>query len=954
MRSTTLRNTNRHSTAHGNSRRAPAPAPWALALATAWAAVNVGCRSGQPPTAPGRVAGNESSADTAPHRLSSDVTPRSSHIFLKLDPAQTGFEGRVRIAIEVSNPTQTVRLHGRGLSVTEAIARQGNTSLEATVSAAQGADPRSEPDVLELRFESPLSGKVELQLAFEGTYRPDLRGLYRVQSGGEYYVFSQFEPMDARSAFPCFDEPSAKIPFDVEVAVPRGQRAFSNMPMTTEREEGDWVVHSFAHSPPLPTYLLAFAAGPLEVLESEDVPDVAPPTGVPVADVPVRLIAPKGRSARGKLAIEFAREHLAVLEEYFGVPHPYPKLDLVAVPEFSAGAMENAGLVTFREELLLVDENSPLDSQRRLAEVVAHELAHLWFGDLVTMTWWDDLWLNEGFATWMEFKVVDAWRPEMESGSGFLGWLGFAMREDSTRFARSIRQAVRTQTDAFRAFSGVTYAKGATVLSMSEQWVGKAVFQERIRSYLQGYAWKNATSQQLFEQLGSAEQPVGEVMDSFISKTGVPTIRFAGHCQGQALLLSLEQSPHVPMGSVPADENAQWQLPVCVRLPDETSAMAANSHCTRMEGGQATLRVPTKACPQSYVPNANQAGYYRSELSPEALASLAQVSPSQLTAREQVGAVMDAQAMLESGRLAMPGYLQFVADMARDKRPRAFWDAVLDHLTLVDGALVKPQTRAAFSAFVGRLLAPELARLGSRPRPPEPPADALLRGRLLNAAGLLARDPATLAEATALARQWLQDPSQVDGESAHTALAVAASLNDSALTGSLWHVAQTTEVAEHRTLALQALASLTDARLIRSLLDPIALRGPSPHERTHLLLPLLRSPRSKPIAYAWFVEHFDKLVDAIPLFRLRGFATAAMTDCSLPAHEQAAGFFRPRLEALEGMDGAIEESLEYTQRCQAYKQHHQATLARFLDRAGSARHAAPAASPARMARRSRE
>lgn len=927
MRGTRLRNTALRSTEHRMLQHGCGRAPRALAAAAACAALLAGCRSGKQPTSPGQAgetASRSASASAAPHRLSSTVTPRSSHVFLKLDPAQPTFEGRVRIAVEVSAPTQTVRLHGRGLSVTQAVARRGSSELTAAVNVAQGADPRSEPDLLELRFESSLSGRVELELAFEGRYRSDLRGLYRVESGGEFYVFSQFEPMDARSAFPCFDEPSAKIPFDVEVAVPRGQRAFSNMPLATQREEGNWLVHSFAHSPPLPTYLVAFAAGPLEVLESEAVPDVAPPTGVATADVPVRLIAPKGRSARGKLAVEFAREHLAVLEAYFGVPHPYPKLDLVAVPEFSAGAMENAGLVTFREELLLVGENSPLDSQRRLAEVVAHELSHLWFGDLVTMTWWDDLWLNEGFATWMEFKVVDAWRPEMESGSGFLGWLSFALREDSTRFARAVRQEVRTQTDAFRAFSGVTYAKGATVLGMNEQWLGQGVFQERIRSYLQRYGWKNATSQQLFEQLSSAEHPVGKVMDSFISKTGVPTVQFSGHCEEGALVLSLEQSPHVPMGSEAADSEARWRLPVCVRLPGATPA--ASSHCTLMEETKATLRVPAAACPQAYVPNPKQAGYYRSELAPEALAALGRTPSSDLTAREQVGAVMDAQAMLESGRLAMPRYLDFIVQMAGERRPRAFWDIVLSHLALLDATLIEPDTREAFAAFVSRLMTPELKRLGARPRPSEPAADTLLRGRLINAAGLLARDSATLTRSKALAEQWLENPSQVDGESAHAALEVAASQNDSALTDALWRTSRTTEVAEHRTAALRALAALTDPRLIRGLLDPMTARGPSPHERTHLLLPLLRNPRSKPAVYAWFVEHFDKLVEEIPLFRLRGLATAAMTDCSLEAHTQAAGFFRPRLETLEGMDGAIEESLEYTQRCQAYKLHHQASL----------------------------
>ncbi|MDP9150468.1 MAG: M1 family metallopeptidase, partial [Myxococcota bacterium] len=481
------------------------------------AAASYATSVGAPPSAP--------PAPRDDGRLPNTATPRRYALSLEIDPSRTRFSGSVEIEVDLPQPTWNVVLHGRDVRVSRAIARVGQTDVAATVTSRL-AHGSVVPEELVLRFAAPLpTGPAVLALTYDAPFAPDLAGLYRVEQEGRPYAYSQFEVTDARRAFPCFDEPGFKTPYDVTIAAPRGQMVLSNTPESAREDgPGDMVSHHFRASPPLPTYLVAFAVGDFDVAEGQKEP------------FPIRVITTKGGGGVGNtaLALEAAAALVARLADYFGTPYPYEKLDLVAVPDFAAGAMENPGLVTFRDVLLLLDARHATTASRRAqAEVIAHELAHQWFGDLVTLEWWDDLWLNEGFATWAESKIVDAWRPRFGATFGQIAGIQRVMDVDALQSARAVREPVRSTSEAEEAFDGITYEKGAAILRMLESWLGQDTFRRGVQRYVHEHAWKNARAEDLFQALDYVStQSVGRMASGFLDRPGVPDVAVSWTCGG--------------------------------------------------------------------------------------------------------------------------------------------------------------------------------------------------------------------------------------------------------------------------------------------------------------------------------------------------------------------------------------------------------------------------------------
>ena len=368
-------------------------------------------------------------------------------------------------------------------------------------------------DRLHLTASLPMPiGPASLSLSFRGKLQRGLRGLYKVVDHGRAYAFTQFEPADARRAFPCFDEPACKAIFEISVTAPAGLAVHSNgAPLRVDEVPDGRREHHFAPTPLLSTYLVAVAVGEFGQVHAE--------ARTKSGNVPVRVLATPGKERLGELALEMATAFLPLFEEYFDIPYPYGKLDLMAAPDFEAGAMENAGLILFRESLLLLDrETASLDAQRQVALTVAHEMAHQWFGNLVTMEWWDDLWLNEAFATWMEFVVVDRWRPGWQLWTDFERMKAAPLHLDSLQSTRPIQAAVRSPEQANEMFDGITYNKGASVLRMFEVFLGEDSFRDGVRQYLKTYAGKNARAEALWAALKAASgQPVDRLAESWFT-----------------------------------------------------------------------------------------------------------------------------------------------------------------------------------------------------------------------------------------------------------------------------------------------------------------------------------------------------------------------------------------------------------------------------------------------------
>ncbi|MGO9260354.1 MAG: M1 family metallopeptidase [Bryobacteraceae bacterium] len=485
-----------------------------------------------------------------------NVAPERYRAELTLDPDKTGFSGDIRIQVKVGQPAQTIWLNANRIAVQQASVTAGGKTL--TAKALAGGD-----DFLGLQLPSAIpAGAAEIAIRYTGEVRHgDTSGVFHAEDGGVSYILTQFEATDARDAFPCFDEPSYKVPWQLTLRIPPQDEAVSNTPAASETSESGMRKIAFAETRPLPSYLIAFAVGPFEFVDAGFAGQ---------KHVPVRIVTPKGRAGQAKYAAEVTATILTRLEDYFGIPFPYDKSDQVAVPvTIGFGAMENAGMVTYGQNILLANpETDSIGRQREYASVAAHELSHQWFGDLVTTNWWNDIWLNEAFATWMEQKLIAEWKPEWNTRVDDVESKLGAARQDSLVTARKIRQAIETKGDISNAFDGITYDKGAAVIGMFENWMGPEAFRKGVRSYLQQYAFRTTTAGEFLDALSSSsKKDITQPFSTFLNQAGVPMVKVSLDCT-KAPVLHLEQSRYLPTGSK-GSTNQVWSVPICVRYGAE-------------------------------------------------------------------------------------------------------------------------------------------------------------------------------------------------------------------------------------------------------------------------------------------------------------------------------------------------------------------------------------------------
>jgi cytosol alanyl aminopeptidase len=673
--------------------------------------------------------------------LPRDVRPVRETLALTIDPAVDRFAGTAELTLELTRPTERVWLHGRGLTV-EA------TTVTPTGGAAVAArwDEVDPTGVVRVTLPRVMSGPVTLRVSFTAAFDPQLVGVYRVKTPMGPAVFSKFEAIYARRAFPCFDEPAFKVPFDVTLVVARDQMVIGNMPIVEEVALGPATKRvRFATTPPLPSYLVAFAVGPFERRATEVAPGPLRATPLPLGGVAIR-----GRVEHTAYALAEARVLVAELERYFGVAFPFPKLDLIAVPDFQSGAMENAGAITFRDSRLLVDAARPSIAQRiAVTGVVAHEIAHQWFGDLVTMPWWDDLWLNEGFATFLTTRTLRAVRPELEAELAAAADTDQVMNVDGLASARRIRQAIETTHDITNAFDGITYDKGAAVLAMLEHHIGDAAFRRGVHAFLVAHAGGAVTTGALIAALASAAgRPLGPLVASFLDQPGVPVVTAAPRCVAGRGSVELAQARWRSAGA-PAQAEALWTIPVCVRAGIAGRVVQA---CTVLDAPTGALALP--GCADWIMANADAAGYYRSILAAADLARLRDRGARQLAVVERLTLAHDLVAAFRSAALPGSEVLRALEPLARDPHG-AVAAAPLELWQFVDMYVVDAARRATLRARLGALYAPLAAQLGWRPATGEPPWRRLLRTRLIGWFALQLEAPAALAEAARRGRRLL-------------------------------------------------------------------------------------------------------------------------------------------------------------------------------------------------------
>ena len=712
-------------------------------------------------------------------RLPLDVKPIRYAVHLAPDLKAGTFEGRMELEVQLEKPRREIHLHAIGLEISRARARG------AAKAAARG-EAESETLTLELEQELP-PGRHILDIAWRGKFTPGLRGLYRA---GPVAV-TQFEAADARRVFPCFDEPAFKARWAIQlVGLPEGVTALSNGAVVKDEKEPDGGrTVQFAETPPLSSYLIALCIG-----------DLASSPSTKVRSYEVRTWAVPQKKDLTAFAQDVACSVLPLLEDYFAQPYAYGKVDQVGVPDFEAGAMENAGCITYREVALLLDpKTAPLNVQKRVAEVITHELSHQWFGNLVTMVWWDDLWLNEAFATWMAYKIVDQWRPQWRVWMDFEAGKGAALQLDALKSSHPIRAEIHNAEEASESFDAITYEKGGAILRMIEGYLGEEKFREGIRLYMRRHREANATADDLWGALAEASgQPILELANGWIRQTGYPLVTLAQ--QEGKIRIAQKRFFSDPQAT---PEPTQWLVPLVLKVDGRERRVLLQSREETLDPG---------GKPGWVLGNAGARGFYRTAYDPELLRRLVAALP-ELRPEERMALVSDQWALVRANAVKLDGFLHLLAGL-RNEEDHTVLDEVVGRLGYLEHRGVSDADRPAFQAWVRGLFAGPGADLGWNPAPAEDDERRLRRAALLRALVLVARDPSEIARATERFREHLQHPLALDPNLLDIVVAAAAREADEKRFEELRERARTELDPAAKRRYLHALAMVEDPRLV--------------------------------------------------------------------------------------------------------------------------------------------
>ncbi|HEX4823814.1 MAG TPA: M1 family metallopeptidase [Candidatus Polarisedimenticolaceae bacterium] len=774
-------------------------------------------------------------ADEQVGRLGKDVVPKAQSIVLDLDPRQEGYTGTVEIKLDVKKPVTSFRMHARQIDL-DTIALDESPWTSAV----------KDDGMIELQGKAPLApGAHLLRIAFHNKFDTAAKGLYRLKSAGEWYAFTQFEAVDARQAFPCFDEPSFKIPYSITITAPSDQISLANTPEAKTSEANGKRTTVFATTRPLPSYLVALAVGPFETVP------------IPGTSIPTRVICPKGSKALTAEAVTMTPPVLKELEKYFGRKYPYEKLDLIAVPEYWYGAMENPGLITFVDSSLLLDSKTANANEReRLAVFLAHEIAHMWFGDLVTMAWWDDLWLNESFATWMEQKIVIQLYPEYDASIEQVNSKQGVMVTDTLVSTRAMRQPVQSVDSLLQSADFLAYSKGAAVLDMVESWIGADTFRTGVIAYLTAHADANATADDLWSALGAAaKKDVKGTLSSFLDQPGVPIVT----AEIQGLSVKLTQTRFLSAGAK-APKPQLWSIPVSLRYPAGDGTRVQR---VLLKEASQLVKLDASAPPAWVHPNADEGGYYRWSVAPDALAAMSSAATKSLTVRERVGLVGNVNALLSAGQLPGEVAVKTVVAFAGDDEP----DVVIEVVKGIDTIrerFFSEHDDAAIAPFVRQTLGPQLEKIGPSPVKGERLSTTSLRALLYDRLADAGRDEKALAELEKLAKAYLADRTSVDPSLVRSAVMGAAIRGDAALFDTYKSRFESAKIPAERSLFLSALGNfrapaLVDRALAYSLTGPLR-----PQETTRIARTMGGVPTSRGAAWTWMTTHYDELAAKIP------------------------------------------------------------------------------------------
>jgi aminopeptidase N len=850
-------------------------------------------------------------SDSSAQRLPGDVTPSHYDLSFDVDLANARFSGDETIRVDLSQPTRTITLNAAEITFKDVTIETSAGRQMATVAL----DDSRQTATLRVPRQMP-KGPAQIHIAYGGILNDKLRGFYLSTEKDQRYAVTQFEATDARRAFPGFDEPAYKATFSVSLTIDRRDTAISNGAVTSDTPNGDGTRHTvkFSTTPKMSSYLVAMGVGRFSCIEG-------------AADsIPVRICAGEGKQDMGRIALDMAQQILKFYNTYFAIKYPYGKLDVLAVPDFAAGAMENTAAIFYRERDLLVDsKDASLTVRKRIAAVLAHEMAHQWFGDLVTMKWWDDIWLNEGFANWMESRPLASIRPDWNVAVDEAMDNQAALGIDALKTTHPIHAAAETPAQIDEAFDSITYEKGAAVLRMVENFLGPDTFRKGINTYLQAHAYGNATSQDFWTTMATVSgKPVDRILPSFINQPGAPLLEVSLSCVNNRAQLDISQQRfYLDPAAMQTRSAEHWQVPVCVKAAD------GRGGCDVIADTKQTLSLGNSCVPWAFA-NAGAQGYYRTAYSPETLRGLTPRIQEVLTAPERLSLSGDEWALVRVGRHSAADYLRLAAGFAME-HTNGVLSGVAERFELIDEYLTTPATRPRFQQFVRTLFSPLFQEIGFTSATVDSDERRALRATLIHTLGVTGADPQIATAARAAVDVALGGGTPLDPTLARSIIAVAARSGDAPLFDALVAASDRATSPDERYRYLYALAQFRDPALIdRALALSITPKLRS-QDTASFFARFLTEEAARPRAWAYLKEHWNELEPKVTIF---GGDTTMVNSlgnfCDAASRDDIASFFRQH--PLPSASRTLTQTIERINNCIALRTAQTASVTEFVNR----------------------
>ena len=851
-------------------------------------------------------------------RLPQLAVPENYKLNFAPDFDKDNFAGEETIQIRVVQPTSQIILNAAEIQFGHATISSAGLTQTAKVTIEK------EKEMATLIFEKSIEpGPATIHLKYAGLLNSELRGFYlgRDKEGRKYAV-TQFEPTDARRAFPCFDEPAYKATYEITVITDSGLAAISNAKTVSDTPgpvEGKHTV-KFAPTAKMSSYLVAMAVGQFEYVEGE-------------ADgIPIRVYGTPGTEPYDTYPLEVAEQCMKYYNHYFGIKYPFEKLDLIGLPDFAAGAMENTGLITFREVILqLDDKQASVGLHKEVAVVIAHEMAHMWFGDLVTMRWWDDIWLNEGFATWMESKAVGAWKPEWHMDEDDVRDTADTLNVDSLKNTRPIHQTAETPAQIEELFDGIAYGKAASVLRMLEAYLGPDAFRAGVDEYLKQHSYGNATADDFWKTLARVSQrPVDQIMPTWVQQPGAPMVSVKTHCAGKSTTVTLSQTRYFyDRALFNAGSPELWQVPVCMKRGEGGQG---SKKCVLLGSRQENFELP--GCGPWVMVNTGGKGYYRSGYSPDMMRSMNLDLEKELTPAERIVLLSDSWAAVRIGRQQIGDYLSLAEGLQAD-RNRAVLEQVTTQLDFISDKLVTDRDRSQYQLWVRRLLTPAARDLGWQPKPGESDETRSLRARVMYTLGYAGSDPEVLAEARQLTDQVLEKPASVDRTIAFTAFKLAALNGDAALYDKVYDRLQSKDATpEEYYLYFSTLSQFSDPKLLERTLQFAVSAQVRTQDTLGLIADVMRNPAGTALAWDFARNHWADIQKVGGGFTSGEVVAATGSFCDPQLRDQATDFFSAH--QVPTAERTLRQAVERINYCVDLKSQQTPQLSAWLGQHGAA------------------